>query len=39
MKMSHLLVLLFALAAGFVIGAMRPGLLSTVTGGALTGGS
>jgi len=38
MKMSHLFVLLFALAGGFIIGAMKPGLLSTVTGGALKGG-
>ena len=35
MQMSHMWVLLFALAAGLIIGAKQPGLVSTLTLGTI----
>jgi len=39
MKVSHIIVLLVALAAGLIIGAKQPGIVSTLTGGMVSGGS
>lgn len=39
MKMSHLVVLVIALAAGLIIGAMKPALVQTLSGGLVTPGS
>lgn len=38
MKVSHIIVLLVALAAGLIIGAKKPGLVSTLTGGMVAAG-
>ena len=35
MQMSHLWVLLFALAAGLIIGAKNPGIVSTLSMGTI----
>lgn len=35
MKVSHLVVLLIALAAGLVLGAKKPGLVSTLSLGTI----
>lgn len=38
MQMSHLIVLLLALAAGLIIGASKPGLVSSLSGGLVKTG-
>jgi hypothetical protein len=39
MKVSHIVVLLVALGAGLVIGAMKPGFVQMVSGGLVSPGS
>lgn len=36
MKISHIVILVLALAAGLIIGAKKPGLVGTLSGGLLS---